>query len=115
MKTCIKVYGPPVIEAVKALEKVAVEILKEMPKICFYDVAGGSAIPLVEITADITGLSMSDAKIYCQKLISKSGWTLGDFYFEWASQPTIKQLQKLISKIDEVMKTLGCKYTITTK
>ena len=95
----------------------AVEISKEIPEIWFYDVSGGSAIPLAEITADIIGLSMSDAKIYCQKLISKSGWTLGDFdfYFEWASQPTIKQLQKLISKIDEVMKTLGCKYTITTK
>jgi len=117
LKTYIKIYGPPILEALKALEKVAVEVSKEFPEVCFYDVLGGMAIPLKETAMDIVGLPAEEAEVYCKKLISKSGWTLGeyDFYFEWTKPPTFQQLQKLIAKIDEALKPLGCKYTVTTK
>ena len=117
MKTYIKIYGPPILEALKALERVAIEISKEFPEVCFYDILGGTAIPLDEEVEQIIGLSMDEAKVYREKLISKSGWTLGeyDFYFEWTKPPTFEQLKRLIAKIDEALKPLGCRYTVTTK
>lgn len=120
MKTYIKIYGPPIIEALKALERVAIEISKELPEICFYDTLGGTALPPSDVTAFIAerlGISIDEARIHYEKMISKSGWTLGehDFYFEWTIPPTFEQLKLLISKIDEALKPLGCKYTVTTK
>lgn len=117
MKTYIKIYGPPILEALKALERVAVEVSKEFPEICFYDMMGAQAQPLEETIADVMGISAAEARVYCEKLVSKSGWTLGDydFYFEWARAPKFEELQKLIDKIDEALKPLGCRYTVTTK
>jgi len=117
LKTYVKIYGPPILEALKALERVAIEISKELPEVCFYDILGASAIPLEEETMHILGLSSEEARVYREKLISKSGWTLGDydFYFEWTRPPTFEQLKKLIAKIDEALKPLGCRYTVTTK
>ncbi|MCS7366013.1 MAG: hypothetical protein NDF54_11305 [archaeon GB-1867-035] len=118
MKTYVKIYGPPILEALKALERVAVEISKEFPEvICFYDITGAQALPLEETIVDILGVSVDDARLYCEKLVSKSGWTLGDydFYFEWARAPKFEELKMLIEKIDEALKPLGCRYTVTTK
>lgn len=117
MKTYIKIYGPPVLEALKALERVAVEVSKEFPEICFYDILGAQALPLEETISDVLGVPIDDARLYREKLISKSGWTLGDydFYFEWARAPKFEELKKLIEKIDEALKPLGCRYTVTTK
>ncbi|MCS7386377.1 MAG: hypothetical protein DRJ18_02125 [Candidatus Methanomethylicota archaeon] len=117
MKTYIKIYGPPILEALKALEKAAVEISKEFPEVTFYDFLGGTAIPLADYAAETLNIPVDEAQVRVEKLISKSGWTLGDFdfYFEWARPPTFEELQKLIAKIDEALKPLGCYYTITTK
>ena len=36
----------------------------------------------------------------CNNIISKSGWSLGeyDFYFEWFEDPSISQLKELLEK-----------------
>jgi hypothetical protein len=120
VKTYIKIYGPPILEALKALEKVAVEVSKELPKVLFYDTLGGTALSrddAVSIIIEKWGVSDEEARVHYENMISKSGWTLGDydFYFEWTVPPTFEQLKLLISKIDEALKPLGCKYTITTK
>ena len=120
MKTYIKIYGPPVLEAIQTLERVAVEVSKEFPDITYYDTLGGIALPYRDfstIAADIADLEASAIEGFRRKLLSDSGWTLGDhdFYFEWAAKPTFDQLKVLISKVDEALKPLGCRYTITTK
>ncbi|MCD6155309.1 MAG: hypothetical protein J7J22_06055 [Candidatus Verstraetearchaeota archaeon] len=118
MKTYIKIYGPPIVEALQALEHVAVEISKEMPEITFYDVLGGTATSLEQEITSVYGLVEEEAVMkHVERLVSKSGWTLGeyDFYFEWARTPTFEELKKLISKVDEALKPLGCRYTVTTK
>ena len=50
-------------------------------------------------------------------IISKSGESLGeyDFFFEWFTKPTMSQVLGLITKIDEAMEKVGCRYSITTK
>jgi hypothetical protein len=37
-----------------------------------------------------------------------------DFVFHWAKDPDEAQLRNLIASIDEALKDLGCRYTITT-
>ena len=53
----------------------------------------------------------------CNKMISKSGESLGDydFFFEWFEKPSLKDLNDLIAKIDDTLKPLDVKYSITTK
>ncbi|MEM2136502.1 MAG: hypothetical protein QXI93_00935 [Candidatus Methanomethylicia archaeon] len=117
MKTYVKIYGPPILEALQALERIAVEVSKEIPEVCFYDALGGTALPLPQVISELYNISDDEARVHCEKIISKSGWTLGDhdFFFEWTVPPTFEQLKLLISKIDAAFKELGCKYTISTK
>jgi hypothetical protein len=117
----VKIYGPPVLKAVKALEKIAVG----MPEVCIMDsvMLGGGDIgafsnpdyvasyfhaPGVPATIDVKR---------CKTIISKSGEKLGehDFFFEWFTKPSMDQLNHLIERVDEALTPLGCKYTITTK
>jgi hypothetical protein len=53
----------------------------------------------------------------CGTIVSKSGESLGeyDFYYEWFTKPTMKQIESLIERIDEALAPTGVKYTITTK
>jgi hypothetical protein len=118
MRSYIKIYGPPVYEAIRALEKLAFDV----PEVTIMDtiiefesdfigdedamLAYFSAIPELEVT-----------KTRSVKIISRSGARTGDydFYFEWAIKPSMGQLNALIMKIDDALKSLGCKYTITTR
>ena len=128
MRSYVKIYGPPVYDAIKALEKLAIDV----PSVCImnpliqqlyaYDVGGGSPE---------SGPTTSDAKAMeyfvplkkdigperCGKIISKSGEKLGeyDFFFEWFKEPSINELNTLIQRIDKALKPLGCMYTITSK
>lgn len=86
MESKIKIYGPPIDKAIAELQKLA----KELP------------------TIKNGGMSHS---------MIPSGETLMgdfDFVFHWAKDPDEKQLRKLIASIDEALKDLGCRYTITT-
>lgn len=118
MRSYIKIYGPPILEAIRALEKIAVE----MPEVCIMDTIIVQELPMFSTETGVatyfgTALNIEVPGERCGKLISKSGELLGeyDFFFEWFKEPTMEELNKLIQKIDEALAPLGCKYTITTK
>lgn len=114
-RSYIKIYGPPVLKAIRALEKIAVD----MPETCISDTILETMMPMSE--EDTTGyFSQLDDEISterCFTIISKSGKKVGeyDFYFEWFGDPSQDDLKSLIEKIDNALAPLGCRYTITTK
>ena len=127
MKSYVKVYGPPLLKAIKALEKVAID----MPEVCIMDtsIAADLGVPQVLTSRSESTLASHEgifnyfggegaiSKERCSTIISKSGESLGehDFYFEWFTRPTMKQVEDLIERIDKSLEPLGVKYTITTK
>ena len=130
MKSFVKVYGPPLLKALKALEKVAVDL----PEVCIMDhtIAASVGLPGSGFddvtTSDTTMDSMGGIMTFfggpsaiseerCDSIISKSGESLGiyDFYFEWFKAPSMAEINSLIEMIDEALAPLGVKYTITTK
>lgn len=130
-RSYIKLYGPPVLEAMKALEKISVEIpeVSIMNTVLWREVAGQitrdlreSPIGLMVVMAElaVNHFAKSDIAIPAERsrnILSKSGESLGeyDFFFEWSKKPDREQLHKLIEKIDEELARLGCVYTIATK
>jgi hypothetical protein len=116
LKSYIKIYGPPHLKAIKALEEIAVDI----PETCIMDHAILNDFPKA-LVGDIGGWFSSRGVVVplerCNSIISKSGESLGeyDFFFEWYSQPKREQIDDLIERIDEAMTKIGCIYTITTK
>ena len=113
----IKIYGPPVYDAIKELEKIAVD----MPEVCIMDTLIDSTPSSYSDSAHVRGyflaIPMEVTVERCDKIISKSGEKLGDydFFFEWFKKPIMEQINTLIKKIDKTLKPLGCSYTITTK
>jgi len=120
MFSYIKLYGPPVSQAIKALEKMAID----MPEVCIMDTLLAQSYPTfdnrisrVEGAQSYFGFMGNMSVERCDKIVSKKGEMLGDhdFFFEWFKEPSFEQLNNLIQKIDEVLSPLGCRYTITTK
>jgi hypothetical protein len=118
----IKIYGPPILKAIRELEKIAVD----MPEVCIMDtIMTGvpdytSAFSDPGYTSDYFNQALGSVELKverCDTIISKSGEKLGeyDFFFEWFTEPSMEQLNELIEKVDEALTPLGCKYTITTK
>ena len=114
MKSYIKIHGPPIVEALDALEKIAVD----MPEVCIMslDFAVGphmGAEPLMNYFGGPGVISEER----CGNIISKSRESLGeyDFFFEWFKNPTKENLRMLMKKIDEALSDVGVRYTITTK
>ncbi len=122
MRSYIKIYGPPLMKAIKALEKVAID----MPEVCIMDTSIKYSIPTFQQGFADTDHS-SDVELYfapaeipekrCGNIISKSGEELGeyDFFFEWFKKPSAEECRLLIEKIDETLAPLGCRYTMVTK
>ena len=129
MRSYIKIFGPPILEAIRELEKLAVN----MPDVCIMDYAiardispqmdkeiGGTARQTSG--ASVSGFFMQRTGVVVpverhHSIISKHGQKLGeyDFFFEWFEKPGTSQLNDLIRRIDDALKPLGCLYTITTK
>ena len=129
MRSYIKIYGPPILEAIRELEKIAID----MPEVCImdyviaYDISKSIAkeLDVSKVSAEEdsvprffmerTGVMLPVERHH--NIISKHGQKLGeyDFFFEWFEKPEISQLNELIRKIDAALKPLGCLYTITTK
>jgi len=125
----VKIYGPPLLEALKALEKVAID----MPEVCIMDttiqaIVGAPEIPGSSFGAADISFDTPDGVMAffgaddipeerCDTIISKSGESLGeyDFFFEWFTKPDMSQVEDLIKRIDETLAPLGVKYTLTTK
>jgi hypothetical protein len=116
----VRIYGPPIMKAIRELEKLAVD----MPETCIMDTILANAPQLnayltdPEATLEYFGAIPIDIQVErCGNIISKSGEKLGeyDFFFEWFTKPTQNQVNDLIEVIDEKLAPLGCKYTLTTK
>lgn len=121
-RSYVKIYGPPILKAIRALEKVAVEFSKTATVRHFniltptpdyeqvgqraMELYGQALLPEIEIPVE--------EKV---KLISKASDTLGDydFFFEWGKEPTKQEVLELIEKIDEALSGCGCRYSIVTK
>ncbi|HUV34231.1 MAG TPA: hypothetical protein VMW22_04825 [Candidatus Desulfaltia sp.] len=120
-KTYVRVYGPPLLKAIKALEGVAVEMSKAT-EVKF----SHKCVPYPTRTQTdkrdwdnyLKGLSQTYTDCYePQKIISDASMTLGDydFVFEWSDKPSMKKVQDLIEKVDKSLTGLGVHYTMTTE
>lgn len=116
MRSYIKIYGPPVLKGIKALETIAIDV----PEVCIMDTIIAEGLPAFKSRDGIMSYFGALGGIpveRCDKIISKSGAALGEyeFFFEWFTKPTLEQLNELIGKIDEALTPIGCRYTITNK
>jgi hypothetical protein len=82
----IKIHGPPIVEALEELEKIAEEI------------------PAISEGAIARGM-MTSGKVVMGDF---------DFVFYWSKKPEWNQLRELIMRIDGTLKDMGCRYKITT-
>ena len=130
-RSYIKLYGPPVLEGIRTLEKISVEIpeVSIMNTVLWREIAGQitrdlreSPIRLMVMMAELAINHFAKSDIYLpaersRNILSKAGESLGeyDFFFEWSKKPDREQLYKLLEKIDEELARLGCVYTVTTK
>ena len=137
MITFVKIIGPPISKALKELEKIAIN----KPDVCMMSAPISLHLPL-QLAKDISGYTgYSEKPKYldpklpeltwryfkssnliisrerCENIISKSGVKLGeyDFYFEWKTKPTGKDIEELVQEIDSALGPLGCLYTLVTK
>jgi hypothetical protein len=116
MKSYVRIYGPPLLKALKALEKIAVT----MPEVCIMNTMIESSMPQFNTTEGVMNYFSPIGDIpekRCGNIISKSGIKMGDFdfVFEWFKEPKMEQVNMLIEKIDEALEPLDVKYTIATK
>ena len=116
MKSYVRVYGPPLLKAIRTLEKIAVN----MSEVCITDPMIESSRPQFNSQEGIMNYFSTIGGIpekRCGTIISKSGIKIGDFdfVFEWFKEPKMEQVNMLIERIDEALAPLGVKYTITTK
>jgi hypothetical protein len=128
MRSYVKVFGPPLLKALKALRGVAIE----MPEVCIMDttIRAAKETPKtgkqvgakerLETKEDVKDFFKDVGEVSeerCGTLISRSSQTLGeyDFYFEWYKKPSMSQIEDLIERIDEALMPLGVEYTLTSK
>jgi len=121
-KTYVRIYGPPLLKAMKALEGVAVEMSKSSEvKFSHKCVPYPSRMQSDRRDWESYLKSLQNTYTECyepQKIISDASMTLGeyDFMFEWAEKkPSMKQVQNLITEVDKSLAPLGVLYTMTTK
>jgi hypothetical protein len=116
MKSYVRIYGPPLLKAIRALEKIAVN----MPEVCITNTMIEFSMPQFNTELGVMNYFSTIGGIpeqRCGNIISKSGVKMGDFdfVFEWFKDPKMEQVNMLIGQIDEALAPLGVKYTITTK
>jgi hypothetical protein len=117
LKSYVKIYGPPIVKAIRTLEKIAAESSEVIIASYFDTITPGPFSSEEDLDEYISTLDFDIPIDRRSKIISKSGYTLGeyDFFFEWARDPTWEEIEELISKIDEALSPLGCNYTIVTR
>ena len=116
MKTYVKVFGPPLLQAIRALERLSID----MPQVAIMDTLITLSTPdlgderaATEYLSTLGAVSVERSK----NIISRSGEELGeyDFFFEWLRGPSVEQFYELIDRIDEALAPLGCWYKVITK
>ena len=116
MISYVKIIGPPIRDAIIALENIAVDL----PQTCIMDHAILDNVSK-SIASDVGGWFDKRGVIVpierCKDIISKSGESLGDydFYFEWTERPRTDDIITLIERIDIAFEQIGAMYSLTTK
>jgi hypothetical protein len=120
-KSYVRIYGPPLMKAIKTLEGVAVEMAKKT-EVKFSHKCVPYPTRMQSDRNDWNSYLKNMQKTYkdCyepEKLISDASMTLGDydFVFEWTSKPSLKKIEDLIEKVDEALADVGVMYTMTTE
>ena len=120
MRSYIKIYGPPVYDALKELEKIAIQmpqvtmmntiiefqpskLLGEEP----YDYFATTFKPKGPRILTFEGLEVTKESLI--KSISRSGARVGeyDFYFEWEKKTYHERLERTNKKDRQSVKTTG--------
>jgi hypothetical protein len=136
MITYVKIFGPPVLKAIRALEFIAVNmpqvrimdtiIVQGLPESMKRDVGvsstqrgGRGSLGLYPGGMIDRYFSSHDVAMPVERtesIVSDAGERLGDydFFFEWVQGPTKEQLFDLLERIDNALAPLGCWYRITT-
>ncbi len=114
MRMFIKLYGPPLGKALRALEKVG----WQTPEVCIMDTfieTYPANFYTAENTVDHFKMS-SDvvSRERCSNIIADSSFRLGrfDFYYQWWTIPTLTQIHDLYGRIDEALEPLGVWYEV---
>ncbi|MFW6109540.1 MAG: hypothetical protein ACOC6N_03735 [archaeon] len=121
VKSYVRIYGPPLLKAIRKLEGVAVD-LSNKTEIKFSHKCVPYPTRLQSDKNDWNSYLQNLQKTYkdCyepEKIISESSMTLGDydFMFEWSSKPTLQQIEELIDQVDKALGEVGVLYTLTTE
>ena len=137
MKTFIKIFGPPILKAKRALELIAAS----MPEVQIIDTINVQGLPK-DMSRDV-GVSQTqragrgslglypgggvrrhptshDIAVPVERtrsIVSNAGESIGDydFFFEWVQEPTMEQVFDLLERIDVALTPLGCWYRIANK
>lgn len=119
VRSYIKIYGPPMLQAINALEAVAVDMSKATKlKFSHKCLPYRSQHSTKDWEAYVKNLERTYVDCYEPvRLISEAHQQLGeyDFFYEWDKEPNMERVEELLGKIDEALDGLGCYYTITTK
>ena len=115
MKALIRVFGPPYLKAIKALEKIAIE----SPTVCIMNPMLLQANPYVQALDWVYNYFKERGNVSyerCGSILAKASDLEGyDFVFVWMLEPSRGQVDDLIIKIDEALKPVGARYTISLK
>jgi hypothetical protein len=115
VKALIRLFGPHYLEAVKALEKIAVD----SPKICLMNQVLLHADPYTQALDWVYNYFKERGKVSyerCGSILAKADDLEGyDFVFVWMVEPSRGFIDELINKIDEALKPIGAMYTISIK
>jgi uncharacterized protein YegP (UPF0339 family) len=115
MITYVRIMGPPVMKAIRALEKLAIE----QPEVCIMNSIIAYDLPTLNIDDTFNYFSPlgSIDKERCDKIISKSGVGLGeyDFFFEWFKEPSNSEFVEFIQNVDDALEPTGVRYALTTR
>lgn len=120
-KSYVRIYGPPLLKAIRVLEGVAVE-MSNKTEIKFSHKCVPYPTRMQSDRNDWNAYLKNMQKTYkdCyepEKILSDASMTLGDydFVFEWTSKPSIVQVEDLIAKVDAALSNVGVLYTLTTE
>jgi hypothetical protein len=121
VRSYVKIYGPPIVKAINALEAVAVDMSKATD-VKFSHKCLPYPTRYQSNTNDWNQYLKNMERMYVDcyepvKLIIDSYQMLGeyDFLFEWAEKPTMAKIKDLVEKIDDALEDLGCHYTLMTE
>ena len=121
VKSYIRIYGPPLLKAIKVLEGVAVD-MSNKTEVKFSHKCVPYPTRLQSDKNDWNAYLKNMQKTYTdcyepEKIISDASMTLGDydFVFDWTSKPSIAKIEDLIAVVDTALAEVGVLYTMTTE